>query len=117
MRIIRRKNKLIAKQGRRVMGYLLFSGPNDLSGKRNLVIDYLFVSPDFRRRGVGSELLKKLIGIYKGKKIWLSFWTGYLMERDKTWEIYKKLGFREMAVQDDYYEKGIATRFFAMRLK
>ena len=99
----------------KIVGYLKFSYPNDSSGKRNLEIGYIHIKPDYRRKGTATKLLKFLLNHFKNV-VWISLWTGKQAEIDKSYDLYKKLGFKQKAYQADYYKKGIGTRLFVKRI-
>jgi GNAT superfamily N-acetyltransferase len=111
------KNKIIAYLGKEKAGSLTYFHPQDAAGKRNIEFDWLYVYPKHRRKGVATAIIKYFIAKYKNKCVWLSFWTGKDVEIDKSHKLYTKLGFKEKAHQEDYYEKGLGTRLYVMRLK
>ena len=109
------KNRIIAvEEGKRV-GYLKFTHPGDSSGKRNLVIDYVYIKPEHRRKGIANKLIKFILKHFKNK-VWISLWTSEEAEKDKSYSLYKKIGFKELAYQADYYKKGVGTHLFVKRL-
>ena len=114
-RIIHKGTRLSYRSGHQELGYLKFSFPSDAAKDRNVVIDYIYVKPQYRRRGIATLLLGKFLGLYKNK-VWVSLWTGRLAEKDGSWFLYKKLGFGQLAFQADYYAPGVGTRLFAKRL-
>ena len=109
------KNKIVALEKGKQIGYLTFRHPNDISGKRNLELVYLYVKPAFRRQGMATKMLRFLLNHSKNI-IWISIWTGRQLERDKAYELYEKIGFKEVTFQPDYYEKGAGTRLFVKRM-
>ncbi|OGF20345.1 hypothetical protein A2Y83_00690 [Candidatus Falkowbacteria bacterium RBG_13_39_14] len=109
------KNKIIAKQGKFQAGYLKFSYPKDLAGYRNIEIDYIYVKPKYRRIGIATQMIKFFLKKFKNI-VWVSLWTGRQMEIDKSYNLYKKLNFKQLAYQADYYDKNIGTRLFVKRI-
>jgi ribosomal protein S18 acetylase RimI-like enzyme len=116
MKITFKPNKITAKEKNKIIGYLNFSYCNDASKKRNLSIEYIFVDPTCRRMGIGTKLIESLFTKYEKKIVWISLWTGLESEKNKYWSIYEKLGFKQIAYQEDYYQKGIATRLFVKKI-
>ena len=100
---------------RKIFGYATFHHPEDYSGKRNLEIDFIYVPPKFRRKGIATQLLNFLMEKYK-KVTWISLWTSIDSEKDESWRLYEKLGFKQLAYQEDYYKKGWGTRLFVKRM-
>jgi len=113
--IFKTKTKIIALDGGKPVGYLNFDYVGDASKNRNIGISYMYVNPKYRRLGIGSKMLKFLI-TKKPKVTWLSFWTGKEIEKNKGTGFYLKNGFKKLAHQADYYEKGIGTTLFAKRI-
>jgi len=110
-----RKKKIIAFQTGKAVGYLTYRYASDASGKRNMELIYLFVKPSYRHRGIATKLLLNFLKMFKNIA-WVSFWTGRQAEIDKSYKIYEKLGFKEIAFLEDYYEKGIGTRLYARKI-
>lgn len=109
------KNKIVALEGRKKVGYLNFGYAADASRGRNIGISYMYVRPEFRRKGIGSKMLNFLI-INKPKAVWLSLWTGKEIEKLKAADFYLKNGFKKLAHQEDYYEKGVGVTLFAKKI-
>jgi ribosomal protein S18 acetylase RimI-like enzyme len=109
------KNKIVALEGDKKIGYLTFKHPNDLTPKRNMEMVYIYVKPKFRLQGIATKMLRFFLNHFKDV-VWVSIWTGRQMEVDKGFDLYRKLGFKEQCFQADYYEKGIGTRLFAKRI-
>ena len=107
--------QLLAIVDHQVVGSLNWSHPGDESGSLNLVIDRLAVAPAYRRRGIGAALVKTLLETCAAR--WVSLWTSKEMEIARSHRFYAKLGFQELAKQDDYYGDGIDTRLFTIRLQ
>lgn len=99
----------------KIIGFLTFCHPNDITSKRNLEVKYIYVKPLYRRKKIATRLLKFILNNFKDV-VWISFWTSRQAEIDKSYNLYKKLGFKQKAYQADYYDKGIATRLFAKRV-
>lgn len=97
------------------IGYLKYAHPKDSSASRNVVFEYVYVNPAFRRRGLATELLQYAMDNFKDA-IWISLWTGRQSEIDKSHIFYKNAGFQEIAYQADYYEDGIGTRLYVKRM-
>ncbi len=82
----------LAFENEEAVGYALYSFRfSGWRGKPVLYLEDLFVLPDFRRQGIGSALLEKLMHIAKEKKCgfmeWLTFdWN------ESAQTFYEKLG-------------------------
>lgn len=117
MRIQAQSNtKIVARDNGKIVGYVTFGHPHDDSKKRNLEIRFVYVAPTFRRQGIATMLLTTLLKRYHRKVTWVSLWTWTETERDGSWKLYKKLGFKQLAIEKDYYEQGVPTRLFAKRI-
>ena len=100
------------------IGYLKYNFPNDASaknGNRNVQIDYIYVSPAYRRQGIASKLMVAMLEFAKDM-MWVSLWTGRQAEIDESFTLYRKFGFQQKVIQRDYYEKGIPLRLFVKRM-
>jgi ribosomal protein S18 acetylase RimI-like enzyme len=117
MKILLLKNKFLLKDKNKNIGYLKFEYPSDASLERNIEIPYMYVMPEYRRQGFAKKLLNHALDYFKKRKIvWVSLWTGKDLEQKKAYPLYRKLGFKEIAHQEDYYEKGVGVRLFVKRL-
>ena len=113
---LKTSNQIVALKDKEQVGYLNFEYPKDTAGKRNLEIPYVFVKPNHRREKIGSKMIQFLIK-NKPNVTWISLWTGKEIEKQKAINFYKKNGFKKIANQEDYYEKGIGTSLFVKRIK
>ena len=111
-----KKNKIVATVGRKTVAAMIFGQPDDASKKRNINIFELDVLPEFRRQGIATAMLKFFLKKFTNVT-WISFWTGKKLEIDKGFKLYTALGFKEIAYQADYYEKGVGTRLYVKRVK
>lgn len=111
------KNKMVAIEKGKTVGYLTFDYPHDASGKRNINLNFVYVSPKYRRKGLATKMINLFIAKFKNKVVWMSCWTGINSEKDASWSLYKKLGFKEVVYTKDYYENGVGTRLFVKRFK
>lgn len=73
-------------------------------------INSLFVDPHHRKRGVASRLLKRILVLARGKRVFLDIKT----DRMFLLEFYKKHGFTEVKVLRNYYRDG-TDRFLLVR--
>ena len=110
--------KFIVQEGTKRVGYLKYNFPKDASaknGNRNVQIEYIYVNPLHRRKGIASELMSCMLE-YAKDMVWISLWTGRQAEIDKSFSLYRKFGFKQKSVQEDYYEKGVSLRLFVRRM-
>lgn len=108
--------KIIAVDGGKIIGYLKWNHPQDYNPKRNVEIEWIEVNPRYRRQGIARKLIKFFLKKFRNI-VWVSLWTGREMEINKSYSLYKKLGFKEIAYQEDYYLDGVGTRLFVKRIK
>ena len=73
-------------------------------------VNSLFVHPRYRKRSIATRLLKKIIGIAAGKKIWLDVKT----DRQFVLDFYKKHGFIVKKLKRNYYRDG-TDRYLLLR--
>jgi len=88
---------LVAEEGGKVVGYLIAW----VVGK-TCDINKIAVLPSFRRRGVGKELLKKLLEVLKEEGVEEIF----LEVRESNVpaiKLYESLGFRRIGLREGYY--------------
>ena len=101
-------NCRVAEVGSRIAGFVVC---RELSSDEAEVLS-LVVDPDLRRRGVGSCLIREILGSRPGA-------TWFLEVRESNWRarnLYRKLGFTDISLRQDYYqETGEAA--VVMRLK
>ena len=112
----KRQKRIVAIDKEMEIGFIEYSYSDDFAGKRNIIIDYVFVDEDFRCKGIGTALLEYFLEEFRDK-VWVSFWTGREIERNKGYGIYTKVGFEEVFYQADYYEKGIGSRLFVKKCR
>ena len=92
--IISSKNTflLLVESNTDVAGYLTVSLIKNVNQKMGYVDD-IFVLKEFRKKGLGSLLIKELISILKKKKF-KKIRLGAYIDNKKALDLYKKLGFK-----------------------
>jgi len=98
------------------IGYLSYVLPDDDSGSRNVQIDWFYIDPQCRGKGYGKSLMEAFLQYARTRFLWVSFWTGKEIEEMGKADYYKQW-FVESAWMPDYYDVGIATRLFVLKLK
>ena len=91
---------LVAENGKEAVGYII-GAVKDSSGK----INSLAIKPDWRKQGIGENLLRKAIGLIKrkgGKKIFLHVRTW----NKEALEFYKNQGFGIIKTTNGHYKNG-----------
>lgn len=92
---------LKAEADNRVIGYIGFFFSVDSGDVTNIA-----VLPEYRRQGVGKQLLVKLIDECRNQKI-----SSLLLEVRETnlgaMELYRKTGFEKIGVRKNFYEKPV----------
>lgn len=96
LRFISKKQALCVKNGETIIGVLLFS-------KRQNMICCLGVSPQYRRCGIGSELLGKALGLLeRTKDITVSTFRKEDEKGTVPRALYKKFGFEEDELIEEF---------------
>lgn len=106
LRFMDKEQALCVKEGSKVIGVLLFS-------KGRNMICCLGVSPDYRRRGIASKLLKKALeNLNRTKEITVSTFREEDEKGTAPRALYKKFGF----VEDELIEElGYPNQRFVLR--
>lgn len=106
LRFMDKEQALCVKEGSKVIGVLLFS-------KGRNMICCLGVSPDYRRRGIASKLLKKALeNLNRTKEITVSTFREEDEKGTAPRALYKKFGF----VEDELTEElGYPNQRFVLR--
>jgi len=90
---------LIAEIDGEIVGYILFYNPiNERFGFKTKhcfggIIE-LYVMPEFRRRGVATQLIQRCVGYLKSKGA-LDVRVDVLMRNKKAMNLYRRLGFKD----------------------
>jgi phosphinothricin acetyltransferase len=116
IKIIKKKTKFIAKIKNKKIGELIFGYPDDESKKRNITIYWFEVLKEYRKKGVGTLLLKEFIKYSKERFYWLYLWTGKDIEKSKNSSYYENFGFKKYVYLEDYYEENVGVTFYALKL-
>ncbi|HPI67050.1 MAG TPA: GNAT family N-acetyltransferase [bacterium] len=116
LKFLKEKNLISVFDLDKKIGYLKFSYPCDASKKRNLNFDYIFIKPKYRRQGIATRLLFFALNNFTDV-VWISLWTSKEIELNHAHHIYKKVGFKQIAYQADYYAKGVGTRLYVKKIK
>ena len=109
------RNKIVALDGNKEVGYLNFSYAGDASKKRNLEICFMWVDKEYRKNGIGTNMINYLIK-NNLNVTWISLWTGKEIEKLNKTDFYIRNGFKKLAYQEDYYAPGIGTTLFGKRI-
>ena len=90
-----RYQSLIASAADLVLGILCFAVDGDLGGP---FIRYVLIDPSQRSRGIGSSLIRNLLGRYKGKSCYLTVSES----NEQAKHLYERLGFVVIGSIPDY---------------
>ncbi|RLE75019.1 MAG: hypothetical protein DRJ56_06410 [Thermoprotei archaeon] len=88
---------LVAESNGQVIGYILFRIRTDLplwSPHKMATIYDLYVRPDFRRKGVATELLARALEVMRSRGATLVMITA-LVANEPALRLYRKMGFRD----------------------
>ena len=66
-----------------------------------LHIGNLAVHPDYRRQGLGTELLARLFSAYPSVRM---VWLEVRISNTAAQNLYMKLGFRQISIRKNYYQ-------------
>jgi ribosomal protein S18 acetylase RimI-like enzyme len=105
--------RIEALSGVQVVGYILFGYAKDLSKNRNIEIEYIYVKPTCRGRGIASEMIRFLIRKHPNA-VWINLWTGRSIEEHQGTSLYVRNGFKLLAYQKDWYADGIGVSLFGI---
>jgi len=83
---------LIAKEDNQILGYLIGTILKNV-WQRTGYLDDVFVSKEFRKKGIGSDLIKEFIKFLRNKDI-KKFRLGVDIRNKKAILLYKRLGFK-----------------------
>lgn len=100
LRVLRRRNciGMIAEQGERVVGFMIY----ELHKSKLQVLNFA-VDPEFRRGGVGAQMIAKLIGKLSTQR--RSQIVLYVRESNLAAQLfYRNLDFRAVEVVREFYE-------------
>ncbi|PIT87699.1 MAG: GNAT family N-acetyltransferase [Candidatus Magasanikbacteria bacterium CG10_big_fil_rev_8_21_14_0_10_40_10] len=87
--------KLIAKDGNKIIGRAyLYLIANDLHDRPYGLMEDVFVEPDYRKHGIGSQLVNALVQEAKAQKCYKLIGCSR-NERPKVHELYQNLGFKD----------------------
>lgn len=87
------------KEVGRVFLYILH---NDIRNKKFGYFEDLFVEKEYRRQGIGSQLIKELIDLAKENNCYKIVATSR-HGKDKVHEVYKKIGFADFGKEFKMY--------------
>lgn len=59
----------------------------------------IYLAPEFRGQGIGTEILNELIAISESNQIW-SLYCGIMSENKASIALHKKCGFREVGYRE-----------------
>ena len=90
---------VVATENKQVIG---FSGFKLQKWNRSAEIIDVFIHPDFRKQGIGTKLIKKLIQLAKKSKIRVLI--AEAPSKNPVFFLYKKCGFRKCGYNDRYYD-------------
>ena len=90
---------VVATENKRVIG---FTGFKLQKWNRSAEIIDIFVHPNFRKQGVGTKLIKKLIKLAKKAK--MRVLIAEAPSKNPVFYLYKKCGFRKCGYNDRYYD-------------
>jgi GNAT superfamily N-acetyltransferase len=92
-------DELIYEIDAKEVGKLTFSSPNNVVGsKEHINIEYIFVKPEYRNKGIGTKLVTYLKDLFRNKKITGSF-------NNDSIGIAKNLNLTEAPIVHDMYSK------------
>jgi RimJ/RimL family protein N-acetyltransferase len=87
--------------GKRIAG-MCDINRDPLQGREHNVSFGLSVASEYRRKGIGEMLLRKAIEVAKEQFRPHRMWIEYVDGNKTAARLYKKVGFREFARQDEY---------------
>jgi len=116
--LIKNKNSIgfVAKIDHKVVGFTIgLINKNEFGDLIGHVVT-IDVAMEYRRKGVGIKLLKKLESEFKTKNVKTCF-LEVRIDNKAAQSLYKKLGYVEIVCLKDYYGKGVHGILFKKKLK
>lgn len=87
---------LVATSEEKLLGYIFYSCSSPLILRENRCVIYdLYVVPEFRGKGIGSELLKKALERIRSRGF-KQVRIGVLSQNARALNLYEKFGFKEV---------------------
>jgi [ribosomal protein S18]-alanine N-acetyltransferase len=112
LRVLRQRNciGMVAEHGERILGFMIY----ELHRNKIHVLDFA-THPDFRRRGVGRQMIAKLVGKLSNQR--RNRIALYVRETNLQAQLfYRVLGFRATEVVRDHYpdtgEDGYSMQYY-----
>ena len=102
---------LVAEEGREIVGYIY----GEVNGERGHLVS-IAVSPNKRRKGVGSDLLKHLLEWFALKGVREVYLEVEVCNREAI-RFYEKHGFKKLGVKKDYYGVGRDAYIYVKKLR
>lgn len=100
---------LVAKDDGKVVGYAIYHGLKEEFDLHNLA-----VHPDFRKKGIGSALMKKVIDDAQ-KNDTLEIYLQVRESNDEAKKLYSKFGFKVIGKRARYYSDNQEAAFIMKR--
>ena len=92
-KIINDNNVFVAKDNNKIIGYLLFK-----LHKTNCNLDAIYIQKGYRKKSVGTKLMKHFLSLGKIKKCKTLFLHADSIKENKLISFYNKFGFKKIAI-------------------
>lgn len=104
----------IAEEKGRIVGFAILEWTQQVKGV-NAYIDTIEVLPEWRRHGVGAELLRRLEGSANAERA-VAIWLHVDAENTDAIRLYERCGYRNTGRADHYYARNRPAAIYAKRL-
>jgi L-amino acid N-acyltransferase YncA len=91
--------RIIAEVNQEITGWAAFSKVSDRKAYSGVAEVSIYLAPEFRGQGIGTEILNELIAISESNQIW-SLYCGIMSENKASIALHKKCGFREVGYRE-----------------
>ncbi|NCB41662.1 MAG: N-acetyltransferase family protein [Clostridia bacterium] len=91
--------RYVARLGEQIIGWIACSPTSSRACYAGVVEVSVYVDPQYKRMGVGTELLKKAIACSEEQGIW-TLYCSIIKENVESINLHKKCGFREIGYRE-----------------
>ncbi len=90
---------IVHSQEKKVIGYIIFWQVKD-----EVQINNIAIHPDFRRKGLGEAVMRKVLELVRRENAQFVF-LEVRPSNAAAFSLYKKLGFKVLGIRKDYYSR------------
>ena len=90
---------IVHSQEKKVIGYIIFWQVKD-----EVQINNIAIHPDFRRKGIGEAVMRKVLDLVRKEEAKFVF-LEVRPSNAAAFSLYRKLGFKVLGIRKDYYSR------------